>query len=82
MIILYQFDKIWRVIWTDGRELPKDPEPRWFGYSVGKWVDDYTLVVETSGRMKGPGSIAPAVRIAPICAWRSDSIAWITITWS
>jgi hypothetical protein len=47
--ILYQFGQIWRVIWTDGRELPKDPEPRWFGYSVGKWVDDYTLVVETSG---------------------------------
>jgi hypothetical protein len=49
VVILYQFDKVWRVIWTDGRELPKDPEPRWFGYSVGKWVDDYTLVVETTG---------------------------------
>jgi hypothetical protein len=49
MVILYQFDKIWRVIWTDGRELPKDPEPRWFGYSAGKWLDDYTFVVETSG---------------------------------
>jgi hypothetical protein len=49
VIILYQFNKIWRVIWTDGRELPQDPEPRWFGYSVGKWVDDTTLVVESSG---------------------------------
>jgi hypothetical protein len=49
VVILYEFDRIWRVIWTDGRELPKDPEPRWFGYSVGKWMDDYTLVVETSG---------------------------------
>ena len=49
VVILYQFDKVWRVVWTDGRDLPKDPEPRWFGYSVGKWVDDYTLVVETSG---------------------------------
>jgi hypothetical protein len=47
--MLYEFDRVWRVIWTDGRELPKDPEPRWYGYSVGKWVDDYTLVVETSG---------------------------------
>ena len=47
--ILYQYNKIWRVIWTDGRELPKDPEPRWFGYSVGKWADDYTLVVTTIG---------------------------------
>jgi hypothetical protein len=49
VVLLYQFGKIWRVIWTDGRELPKDPEPRWFGYSVGKWVDDYTLVVQTAG---------------------------------
>jgi hypothetical protein len=49
VVVLYEFDQIWRVIWTDGRELPKDPEPRWFGYSVGKWVDDYTLVVQTSG---------------------------------
>jgi hypothetical protein len=49
VIILYEYDRIWRVIWTDGRELPKDPEPRWFGYSVGKWVDDHTLVVQTRG---------------------------------
>jgi hypothetical protein len=49
MAVLYQFNKVWRVIWLDGRELPKDPEPRWYGYSVGKWVDDYTLVVETTG---------------------------------
>jgi len=47
--MLYTFNRIWRVIWLDGRELPKDPEPRWFGYSVGKWVDDTTLVVETTG---------------------------------
>ena len=48
VVLLYQFGKIWRVVWTDGRELPKDPEPRWFGYSVGKWVDDHTLVVQTA----------------------------------
>lgn len=49
ILLLYEFGKVWRVIWTDGRELPKDPEPRWYGYSVGKWVDDYTLVAETTG---------------------------------
>jgi hypothetical protein len=49
VMILYQFDRIWRVVWADGRELPQNPEPRWFGYSVGKWVDDYTLVVQTAG---------------------------------
>jgi hypothetical protein len=49
VLILYEFNKKWRVIWTDGRALPKDPEPRWWGYSVGKWVDDHTLVAETVG---------------------------------
>jgi hypothetical protein len=49
VLILYEFDQIWRVVWTDGREPPQDPEPRWFGYSVGKWIDDYTLVVDTTG---------------------------------
>jgi hypothetical protein len=49
VVILYQYDRIWRVIWTDGRAVPKDAEPRWFGYSVGKWVDEDTLVVETAG---------------------------------
>jgi len=32
----------------DGRPLPTDPNPQWFGYSVGKWDGD-TLVVESSG---------------------------------
>ncbi len=26
-----------RQIFTDGRSLPKDAEPWWYGYSVGKW---------------------------------------------
>jgi hypothetical protein len=49
VLLLYQYQRVWRVIWTDGRELPKDPDPRWYGYSVGKWEDDYTFVVETVG---------------------------------
>jgi hypothetical protein len=60
--ILYEYGQAWRVIWTDGREVPKLVEggvlvgkevrgPRFYGYSVGKWVDDSTLVVETVGAM-------------------------------
>jgi hypothetical protein len=54
VLILYQFNKKWRVIWNDGRwndgrALPKDPEPRWWGYSAGKWVDDFTFVAQTVG---------------------------------
>lgn len=37
-----------RQIYTDGRSLPKDPEPTWMGYSVGKWEGE-TLVVQTTG---------------------------------
>jgi hypothetical protein len=52
IVVLYEFEKRWRVIWIDGRELPKEiPEPRYYGYSVGKWVDDNTLVVNTIGTM-------------------------------
>jgi hypothetical protein len=64
VVILYKFQKRYRVIWTDGRELPKDPEnpawttadglppeSRWWGYSVGRWVDDYTFVTRTNGFM-------------------------------
>ncbi len=49
VLMFYMFEKVWRVIWTDGRELPKDPDPRWYGYSVGRWEDDYTFVVQSFG---------------------------------
>ena len=60
--MLYSFDNRWRMIWTDGRSLPKPVdggvevdgefrENRWFGYSVGRWIDDYTLEVVTVGTM-------------------------------
>jgi hypothetical protein len=60
--ILYSYDNRWRVIWTDGRELPKVGddgikiggtvrEQRFFGYSVGKWIDNYTFQAQTVGTM-------------------------------
>jgi hypothetical protein len=60
--MLYNFDNRWRMSWTDGRPLPKVVdggvemdgefrEARWFGYSVGRWIDDYTLEVVTVGTM-------------------------------
>jgi hypothetical protein len=49
VVVLYSRYKNWRMIWADGRELPKDPDPTWDGYSVGKWVDDTTFVVQSNG---------------------------------
>lgn len=51
VLLLNEFDNAWRIIWTDGRPLPdpNDVDPRWNGYSVGKWTDDYTFVVDTVG---------------------------------
>lgn len=46
--ILYEAFNLFREIFTDGRELPKDPNPTWLGYSVGHWDGD-TLVVESNG---------------------------------
>jgi hypothetical protein len=49
VLMLYSFNQTWRIIWTDGRKLPEDPDPRWFGYSVGRWENDSTFVVDTVG---------------------------------
>ena len=46
--ILFESQGRYRQIFTDGRPLPKDPQPTWLGYSIGKWEGD-TFVVETTG---------------------------------
>ena len=48
VFMFFEEQHIWRTIWTDGRPLPKDPDPSWLGYSVGHWEGD-TFVVETIG---------------------------------
>jgi len=49
MVILYESpNSPHRMVFTDGRDLPKDPNPTWLGYSVGRWEGD-TLVVTTAG---------------------------------
>ena len=53
--VLHQYQRIWRYVWMDGRELPtkfdtKDGVPsRYFGYSVGRWEGNNTLVINTVG---------------------------------
>jgi hypothetical protein len=48
IIQFFDFFYTHRTIWTDGRKLPDDPEPTWYGYSVGHWEGN-TLVVESTG---------------------------------
>lgn len=52
IVILYEANAGIRQIFTDGRRLPKDPEPWWYGYSTGHWEGD-TLAVESSGFRDG-----------------------------
>lgn len=55
--VLLMFMNIYREIWTDGRSLPTNVggrgrdahDPTYNGYSVGRWEDDYTFVVDTTG---------------------------------
>jgi hypothetical protein len=48
MGVLWEQSNWFHVIPTDGRATPSDPNPQWFGTSIGHWDGD-TLVVETSG---------------------------------
>jgi hypothetical protein len=48
VVMLYEANGGVRQIFLDGRSLPNnDPQPWWYGYSVGKWEGD-TLVVQSS----------------------------------
>ena len=55
IIVLHQYNRVWRDVWMDGRQLPKNvdqrggPDSTWYGYSVGHWDGDYTLVIDTTG---------------------------------
>jgi hypothetical protein len=56
----FQYQRVHREIWTDGRSLPTDiggenpqsPDPRWYGYSIGHWLNEGEFVVETVGAME------------------------------
>ena len=55
IVVLHHYNRVWRDVWMDGRELPKNidtkggPDSRWYGYSVGRWEGDNTLVIDTVG---------------------------------
>ena len=51
-----------RRIYTDGRDWPKDEEPTFVGYSIGKWVDEdgdgkYDVLEVETRNFKGPRTL-------------------------
>jgi hypothetical protein len=48
VLMFFELGHTWREIWTDGRPLPKNPDPTYLGTSVGHWEGD-TFVVDTVG---------------------------------
>lgn len=46
---VFEYDHFMRRMWTDGRELPKDPDLLWMGTSVGRWVNNTAFEVVTVG---------------------------------
>src|SRR2546428_587544 len=46
--LLFEVNTWFHVVPIDGRDHPKEPEPTWFGNSIGKWEGD-TLIVDTIG---------------------------------
>jgi hypothetical protein len=55
MLMLFEQQRVYREVWTDGRQLPAKvdaagaPDSRFYGYSVGHWEGDDTFVVDTTG---------------------------------
>jgi hypothetical protein len=63
--ILMEYLSMLRRIYTDGRDFPKDEDPAWMGYSIGKWIDEDgdgrfdVLEVETRD-LKNPRTFDPS----------------------
>jgi hypothetical protein len=64
-ILIDHIHETHRRIFTDGREWPKDVEPSFDGYSIGKWIDEngdgrYDVLEVETRHMKGPRTFEPS----------------------
>jgi hypothetical protein len=62
--IMIEYLGMLRRIYTDGRDWPKDQEPSFMGYSIGRWIDAegsgrYNLLEIETRNMKGPRAFEP-----------------------
>jgi hypothetical protein len=59
--IMIEYLSMLRRIFTDGRDWPKEAEPSFMGYSIGKWIDEdgdgrYDALEVETRNLKGPRS--------------------------
>jgi hypothetical protein len=48
LVMLNEYNGVYRQVFSDGRALPKDPNPSWQGYSSARWEGD-ALVIDSLG---------------------------------
>jgi hypothetical protein len=48
LVMLNEYNGVYRQVFTDGRSLPEAPNPSWQGYSTAAWSGD-TLVIDSIG---------------------------------
>src|SRR6202163_2984328 len=63
--IMIEYLSMLRRIYTDGRDWPKESEPSFMAYSIGKWIDQagsgrYDLLEVETRLLKGPRTYDPA----------------------
>jgi hypothetical protein len=46
--ILHELGPYYRIVWLNSKH-PEDPDPQWWGHSIGWYENDNTLVVDTIG---------------------------------
>jgi hypothetical protein len=59
--VMIEYLSMLRRIYTDGRDWPRDAEPSFMGYSIGKWIDEdgdgrYDALEVETRNLKGPRS--------------------------
>jgi hypothetical protein len=85
LIMLAELDATYRTIWIDGRQHPKDPDPKFNGDSVGHWEGDTlvvdTVAIDTHTWLTGPGGniiwFPSDVMHVTERMWRPDSNTWM-----
>src|SRR5262249_55491888 len=76
LVVLNEMNAGYRQIFTDGRPLPKDPNPTWQGYSSAKWSGE-VLVIDTVGLLDDTwidwgGSVVSTAASVREEIWRRD----------